>query len=83
MNEGIHVSVELENAMLLDTMTHDSDQSIYEPVRLSQTNAPPKRFFRAFWRSLAMKMLAINKVQARRSAADQHSPSMNSAFRVD
>ncbi len=40
-----------------------SNESIFEPTRLlmSATVAPPKRFYRTFWRSLARRTLQLEK----------------------
>jgi hypothetical protein len=42
-----------------DTMelVGSSTMNMYEPERISPSSAPPKRFFRTFWRSIALRML--------------------------
>jgi hypothetical protein len=50
-------------AMNIDSTTHDSAQSIYEPTRCIQSKVPPnKRFFRTFWRSAARRILALKSL---------------------
>jgi hypothetical protein len=41
----------------LDRSLQDTDQSIYDPRRTAPCFAPPKRFFRTFWISAAMRLL--------------------------
>ena len=49
--------VESMNAMDLDAPSPAVDQSMYEPTRREGCSGPPKRFFRTFWRSTAMRLL--------------------------
>jgi hypothetical protein len=50
---------ENQNTMDLNTgrLGSAEDQSIYDPPRLAQCLAPPKRFFRSLWISMAKRLL--------------------------
>jgi hypothetical protein len=51
-----------------DRMDFDADlvppsPNIFEPVRRLKTFAPPKRFYRTFWRSASRRILALSSTQ--------------------
>ncbi len=48
---------ECQNTINLDR-SGSADQSIYDPPRPGPCLAPPKRFFRSFWISIAKRLLA-------------------------
>jgi hypothetical protein len=41
-------------------MSH-SNESVHEPMRCISKSAPPKRFYRSFWRSLTQRIVRQNK----------------------
>ncbi len=58
----------------LDAPLPAADQSMYEPTRRERCFVPPKRYFRSFWRSTAMRLVEMD------IAASQHcSPTIDHA----
>ena len=51
------------NRMDLDAPVTSVSQSMFEPSRRLRSNAPPKRFYRTFWRSAAMRILKLSSMQ--------------------
>jgi hypothetical protein len=49
------------NPMDLDAVTLPFAEDIYEPVRCMKVAAPPKRFYRTFWRSASRRILALSE----------------------
>ena len=43
----------------MDITAASMQQSKFEPCRRSNVFAPPKRFYRTFWRSAAVRILAL------------------------
>ena len=58
-----HFCVSVDSIQPMD-IANDGGQSIdIEPVRLISGIAPPKRFYRTFWRSAARRILAVKEEQ--------------------
>ncbi len=51
------------DCMNIDENAASVSQSIFEPVRRVKDFAPPKRFFRTFWRSTSRRVLAFSRAQ--------------------
>ncbi len=54
-----------DSEMALEVYGHASTQEnkldgMYDPVRILQSTAPPKWFFRTFWRSISLRLLNSN-----------------------
>ncbi len=49
--------------MDLDTALVPVSCTIFEPARCLKEFAPPKRFYRTFWRSIAKRILALSHMQ--------------------
>ena len=47
--------------MDLDAVTQPFSVDIFEPVRRVPVAAPPKRFYRTFWRSASRRILALSE----------------------
>jgi hypothetical protein len=45
------------DGMELDTASIPTSQSVFEPTRRLNDFAPPKRFYRTFWRSMARRVV--------------------------
>ena len=43
----------------------------YEPMRICSFEAPPRRFYRTFWRSLARRILESDKSAAYKEVSDE------------
>ena len=50
-------SDESASNVMPDVQSCCQDFGIYEPIRCTPNFAPPKRFYRTFWRSITRKML--------------------------
>ncbi len=51
-----------DSIQAFDSMDAVSSESIFEPMRsMSVSNAPPKRFFRTFWRSVTRRIIQLEK----------------------
>jgi hypothetical protein len=47
----------------LDAVSAPDSQNLFEPPRRLKAPAPPKRFFRTFWRSAARRILALSNAR--------------------
>ena len=57
----------LETMESMDVDTAAILQQVVEPVRRLRSFAPPKRFFRSFWRAAARRLLALSSAQKPRT----------------
>ena len=48
--------------MELDESSESASQNIFEPARFLKHKAPPKRFYRTFWRSAATRILGLSSM---------------------
>ena len=58
----------MSTCMDLDAPAVPFSQDMFEPLRCLNGNAPPRRFYRTFWRSVAMRILAMACEPARNSS---------------
>jgi len=59
----LSADLQVESFQSMDVVSEADQGSIYEPVRLVANAAPPKRFYRTFWRSAARRMLSQKDTQ--------------------
>ena len=60
---SLTANLQVESFQSMDVVSEADQGSIYEPVRLVAKAAPPKRFYRTFWRSAALRMLEQKDTQ--------------------
>ncbi len=60
---GASDNLHVEPFQPMDVDDKADQGSIYEPMRLVPLSAPPKRFYRTFWRSAAQRILEHGDVQ--------------------
>ena len=60
---SLSANLQVESFQSMDVVSEADQGSIYEPVRLVANAAPPKRFYRTFWRSAARRMLSQKDTQ--------------------
>jgi hypothetical protein len=65
--------------MDLDESVISVSQSMFEPARYLNGNAPPKRFYRTFWRSAAMRILALSSTRRRYGIAGEPAHDSNAS----
>ena len=53
----------LADCMELDVASVSVSQTMFEPLRCPNDSAPPKRFYRTFWRSAARRILELSNTQ--------------------
>jgi hypothetical protein len=48
------------DSMVLDEVSISVSQDMFEPTRSVKVIAPPKRFYRTFWRSITRRIIALS-----------------------
>ena len=57
-------SMDVSDSMSMSGLSkpiHESSFEVFEPVRVCACAAPPRRFYRTFWRSVARRLLERKK----------------------
>ncbi len=66
---SIVITTRSSDRMDLDTCVESDSQDMFEPIRVLNSSAPPKRFHRAFWRSAARRILALSSKKTLQDAS--------------
>ncbi len=61
--DSVILTIQGSDPMDLDAASETVSKNKFEPARCLDDTAPPKRFYRTFWRSVAIRILALSNIQ--------------------